>query len=481
MDTALSLKLQGCVSVIIPALNESARIDSVVRYALEDTATAEVIVIDDSSIDDTRALATAAGARVLTSSMLGKGASMRDGVLAASKDVLVFLDGDLSGLRPGIVSDLARCVVANTADFVKGQFGRSGGRVTELTAKPMLKVFFPELAELGQPLGGLIAARRSLLNTLTFEDGYGVDIGLLIDAHRAGARIAEVDIGSLEHDSQPLLDLTLMATEIARVIYQRARVEGRLHAEQIISMYETQRHAAATLDYSLMRRRGRTRVVLVDMDTAVTSEPLLLCLARATGNEQGFTEIQETRFENPADRIRRNAALFRFVHKKQFERMAHDLPLRSGAVEWVNHMRRAGFMVGLVSSAWFVIAEIVRRRLFADFAVSHLLHFEADVCNGAVSFSRAFTPIVNDEEAELCSRHVVEHIRADTTHPRVEEVWAVGGVGTLEYSPRFLHAADCSYVVGPGAPGRFIGCSVELVASYEALVDRMREPTPWTP
>jgi hypothetical protein len=81
---------------------------------------------------------------------------------------------------------------------VKARFGRGGGRVTELTARPMLQVFFPELARFSQPLGGLVAARASLLKALGFEEGYGVDVGLLIDAHRAGARLVEVDIGSLD-------------------------------------------------------------------------------------------------------------------------------------------------------------------------------------------------------------------------------------------------------------------------------------------
>lgn len=142
----LELPLQACVSVVIPALNEAARIADVVRYALSDPATAEVIVIDDSSIDDTAALARRAGAHVMTSTMLGKGASMHDGLRAAQCDIVAYLDGDLAGLRPNIVTDLCRPLLRGEADFVKARFGRGGGRVTELTAKPMLKVFFPEIA-----------------------------------------------------------------------------------------------------------------------------------------------------------------------------------------------------------------------------------------------------------------------------------------------------------------------------------------------
>ena len=135
------------VTVIIPALNEERRIAEVVQFALQDSNVYEVIVVDDSSTDATVARACEAGARVITSSMLGKGASMHDGLLSATTEYVVFLDGDLTGLEAGLISRLTAPLCKHDADFVKARFGRSGGRVTELTAKPMLKVFFPELAQ----------------------------------------------------------------------------------------------------------------------------------------------------------------------------------------------------------------------------------------------------------------------------------------------------------------------------------------------
>ncbi|HRD96871.1 MAG TPA: glycosyltransferase, partial [Rubrivivax sp.] len=123
---ALPAPPKACATVVIPALNEAARIGEVVRYAWADAATAQVIVVDDSSIDDTAALARAAGAEVITSTMLGKGASMRDGALAARLDLVVYLDGDLGGLRHGIVTDLCQPLTHGDADFVKARFGRMG-------------------------------------------------------------------------------------------------------------------------------------------------------------------------------------------------------------------------------------------------------------------------------------------------------------------------------------------------------------------
>ncbi len=463
---------KACVSVIIPALNEAARIGEVVRYAWSDPATGEVIVVDDSSIDDTASLAREAGATVITSTMLGKGASMRDGLHASSFELLAYLDGDLSGLRPGIVTTLVQPLAAGRADFVKARFGRGGGRVTELTAKPMLRVFFPELARFEQPLGGLIAARKTLLRPLEFEDGYGVDIGLLIDAHRAGALLEEVDIGSLQHDSQPLLDLTAMANEVARVVYSRARQAGRLHAEQITAMYESQRQATASIGYILSRRRQRTRLLLLDLSALLTANSYAQELARATGAMAALQALQAAqephaqRSEGGPGFDADTARLFRFVHRRQFEQVAQDMALRPGAIEWVNQMRRAGFMVGVVSTSPFVAADILRRRVFADFAIAHTLQFDGEVCTGEYRLNPAFLPLQRQQEATPCKRHIVDRFRQDGVQHCFEEIWAVGRhADTVE----MLRYADRAWVLGADARALARRAKARVAASFEDL------------
>ncbi len=434
MQSTTSLTVRA--TVLIPALNEAKRIAQVVAYARADPATGEVIVIDDSSIDDTAELARNAGARVVTSTLLGKGASMRDGVALAKHDLLVYLDGDLSGLRKGIVTQLVGPLARNEADFVKARFGRSGGRVTELTAKPMLKIFFPELAHFGQPLGGIIAARKSLLQTLEFEDAYGVDIGLLLDSHLCGARLAEVDIGSLEHDSQALQDLSFMANEVSRVIFSRARAAGRLNVDQIAAMYETQRQAAAELDYVLTRKKGRTRLLLITMDRTLIDGRYADELARQTGREDALQQLPIEEDGDDISRAENEARVFRFVHKQQFEAVARTLPLRSGVIEFVNQARRNGFMVGVVSESYFVAAEIMRRRIFADFAMAHTIQFDGEVCNGQVRINPAFLPEPNavsraaDGTAQapqnrVCKSNVLRRILTDVSPPAIDISWVV--------------------------------------------------------
>ncbi len=468
-------------SVIIPALNEARRIAEVVAYAKADPATAEVIVIDDSSIDDTVAQARSAGATVVTSTMLGKGASMRDGVALAQHDLLVYLDGDLSGLRKGIITSLVGPLIRNEADFVKARFGRVGGRVTELTAKPMLKIFFPELAHFGQPLGGIIAARKSLLQTLEFEDAYGVDVGLLLDSHLAGARLAEVDIGSLEHDSQPLHDLTFMANEVSRVVFSRARSAGRLNVDQIAAMYETQRQAAAELDYVLTRKKGRTRLLLIAMDGTLIPGRFATELAKKTALEDTFAQISVADGMNEIARAEAEAQVFRFVHKQQFESVARTMPLRDGVIEFVNRARRCGFMVGVVSESYFIAAEIVRRRIFADFAMAHTIQFEGDVCNGQVRINPAFTPDASwarEVGTTVCKSNVLRRFLTDTSVPAIHSTWVVAAnVNDLA----LMRLADRAFTIEPTSDRLVEEPGVMQIESFKALLPLLpplSTPTP---
>ncbi len=463
---ALGIQPKAYATVVIPALNEATHIAEVVAYALADPATAEVIVVDDSSIDSTAELARRAGAKVLTSSMLGKGASMHDGIALAQCNLLVYLDGDLTGLRSGIITDLCAPLLRDEADFVKARFGRGAGRVTELTAKPMLKIFFPEVAQFSQPLGGIIAARKSLLQALNFEDGYGVDIGLLLDAHLAGATLTEVDIGSLEHDSQPLHDLTLMANEIGRVIFARAKTTGRLHVEQVAAMYESQRQAAAEIDYVLTRRKTRQRLLLLDMDGTVTPSRYVVELAHATGQESALMQMLDGHGGDAATRSKNIAKLWRYVHKKKFEQVAHDMAFRPGVIEFVNQMRRRGFMVGVVSDSYFVAADIVRRRIFADFAMAHTISFENDVCTGQSRINQAFYD-PQTKTPTICKSNVLRWFLTDPNPPAINLTWVVGdNMNDLE----LMRLADRAFTIDPKSPALTAEPGITQIASFDELL-----------
>ena len=464
-------QLPRIASVIIPALNESRHIADVVHYALSDPSTGEVIVVDDCSVDHTAELARAAGAQVITSSMLGKGASMEDGIAMAQHEVIVYLDGDLTGLRPNIISDLINPIVDEGKDFVKARFGRSGGRVTELTAKPMLKLFFPELSEFSQPLGGIIAARKSLLQQLPFEDGYGVDIGLLIDAHLVGAQLAQVDIGSLVNDSQDLSSLGFMAQEVSHVILQRAKRVGRLSVDQIMSILELEQQNKTHIDRVLEKLRDCNKLVLLDMDGTITQERYVVELAKKVGCLDQLNELLDTTVVDSATRSEHIAELFRFVHKSQFEQVARQIPLRNGVIEAINDLRRRGYKVGVVSDSYFVAAEVVRRRIFADFALAHIVLFENDVCQGTLSINPAFYHDHGCKEHPLCKSNVLRHIIDQNPQLAHGETIAVGdNLNDLH----LLQQVSQGYIIEPKHPDLRQNGLVEI-HSFDELIRHMKE------
>ena len=210
------------ITVIIPALNEELTIGKVVRFCFSEPKVTEVIVVDDRSKDRTVEVASAEGALVITSAKLGKGTSMKEGICYATNDVIVFLDGDIDPYPRNTIKTLTQPIIYDKADFVKATFSRNAGRVTELVAKPLLKILYPELASFTQPLSGMIAGKKQLLSKVEFRVDYGVDIGILIDMHKMKARITEVSIGHIQNKSKPWRALAQMSEEVSGAIIHKA-------------------------------------------------------------------------------------------------------------------------------------------------------------------------------------------------------------------------------------------------------------------
>lgn len=378
------------VSVVIPVLNESARVASVVRLARRSRLVGEVIVVDDGSIDDTPELAGAAGARVFTSNFLGKGGSMEEGRDEARHETILYLDGDLAGLSDDLVERVTGPVLRGEADFVKAKFARRAGRVTILTARPLLRTYFPELAHFEQPLGGVVAVRKDLLQRLRFENDYGVDIGLLIDASALGARIVEVDIGELEHDSHDLDALGEMATQVARAILERASAFGRLRLSFVQQVREDEHLLRAHPENVLARVGAVDRLALFDMDGTLLGGRFIVELARRTRREIKLSRYLDRLDLTPEKRTQRIASVFRGVPREQFLKIARELPLNAGAVEAVVGLRKRGYRVGIITDSYHTVAEAVRRRVFADFVLANVLEFRRGKATGVVTLAPTF-------------------------------------------------------------------------------------------
>ena len=136
-------------SVVIPAFNEEKDIANVINAVKSSTIADEIIVVDNNSSDNTSKIALSCGATVTFCKNQGKGNAMEEGLKLATGDIIVFIDGDICNYKKSFISKLIDPIVKNKADFVKATFKRDGGRVTELLAKPLLALTFPEFINSG--------------------------------------------------------------------------------------------------------------------------------------------------------------------------------------------------------------------------------------------------------------------------------------------------------------------------------------------
>ena len=160
-------------------------------------------------------------------------------------------------------------------------------------------------------------------------------------------------------------------------------------------------------------------------------------------------QLLDSHNDDAATRSDRIAKLFRYIHKKKFEQVARLLEIRPGVIEFVNQMRRRGFMVGVVSDSYFVAADIVRRRIFADFAMAHTLHFDGNVCTGQIRMNPAFISEAISAAPALCKSNVLRCFLADTTPPAINQTWVVGdNINDLE----LMRLADRAFAIDPKSP-----------------------------
>jgi glucosyl-3-phosphoglycerate synthase len=245
------------ISVVLPARDEEATVGQIVRvirHALVRRVPLldEIIVVNSRSRDATARVARSAGATVVDQDEMvgdlprldGKGAAMWSGLVAATGDVVVFIDADLHDFQAAFVTGLLGPLLTDpTIGFVKGFYHRplagidgvepdGGGRVTELVARPLLNLFWPQLAGFVQPLAGEYAGRRDLLSQVPFVSGYGVETGLLIDLFELVGLdgLAQVDLGVRRHRNQSNEALGRMSAQIMLTVWSRLQSQGLIAA-----------------------------------------------------------------------------------------------------------------------------------------------------------------------------------------------------------------------------------------------------------
>ena len=240
------------VSVCLPARDEAATIGPILAALdpLRDAGVVDQVVVVSQSSDGTDEIARAAGAEVFVQDALlaelgpavGKGDAMWRALSVLRGDLVLFADADSGRFGAHFVLGTVGPLLCEPGvAFVKGFFRRpfragatstaeGGGRVSELTARPLLNRFCPALAGFVQPLAGEVAAPRGLLMRLPFACGYAVETAMLIDVWRAVGLdgLAQVDLDVRENRHQPLADLAPMAAAVLAAVTTRLERDGRL-------------------------------------------------------------------------------------------------------------------------------------------------------------------------------------------------------------------------------------------------------------
>jgi glucosyl-3-phosphoglycerate synthase len=258
---ALKRKRGLTISLALPALNEEQTVGNVIRSVKEPLMDRlpildEIILVDSDSTDHTRQIAQELGVQVHVhqqtlphyAARRGKGEALWKSLFLTRGDIVLWIDTDIANIHPRFVYGLiGPLLLQPEVQFVKGFYRRplrvgdkvqasGGGRVTELTARPLLNLFYPELSGVIQPLSGEYGGRRSALEQMAFFSGYGVEIGLLIDAfEQCGlGGIAQVDLLERVHHNQPLESLSKMSFAIIQaVIHKLERRYGQGFLEDV--------------------------------------------------------------------------------------------------------------------------------------------------------------------------------------------------------------------------------------------------------
>lgn len=258
------------ISLALPALNEAETVGKVIRTMKKELMQRvplldEIVLIDSDSTDRTREIAAKEGVPVFIHQQLlpnmeprrGKGEALWKSLLVTKGDIIVWIDTDIVNIHPRFVYGIIGPLLINPqVQLVKGFYRRplkvgqkmqagGGGRVTELTARPLLNLFFPELSGVVQPLSGEYGGRRSALERATFYSGYGVETGLLIDIYEKFGllSIAQVDLLERIHHNQRLEALSKMSFAIIQTVFRKLEKRfGRAVLEDVNRSMKMIRH-----------------------------------------------------------------------------------------------------------------------------------------------------------------------------------------------------------------------------------------------
>jgi HAD superfamily phosphoserine phosphatase-like hydrolase len=441
-------------TVVIPALNEAATIRAVVEECLSCPLVEEVIVVDDRSEDGTADIAREAGASVIISRQRGKGISMKEGLDAAKSDIIVYLDADINPYPSRTIENLCAPILQGEADFVKGAFSRNAGRVTTLVAKPLLNLFYPGLSGFGQPLSGMIAARKECLQKVEFANDYGVDVGILIDMYLMRTRVKEVNIGYIENKSKPWEALGKMSREVSRTIIHKAQrfIPGTIDEEELSKLEYIQQQLGEVLEEEVS---AFGKMAVFDMDNTILRGRFIDTIAARFDFSDKLGALREKE-SDPVILTKRIGLLLKGRTMEEMLETISSIPMVEDIKAVVKQLKTEGYRIGIISNSYQVVCNYVRQEIGADFVLANRLEFFEGKCTGEVSMPSYFFP---SPEATcrhpLCKTHALQYA-CEKYRVRLENSIAVGdsaddacmvahagkGFAFCSKDETLLHAAD---------------------------------------
>ena len=392
------------ISVIIPALNEADTINEVIDLLNQSDLVDEIIVVDDKSLDKTVEISLKAGAKVITGTKLGKGASMKDGLLIAKNEVILFIDADITNYPQNLVELMIFPILNEEFDFVKSYFTRQAGRVTELVAKPLLSILYPEFPQFIQPLSGMIAGKKSFFNQIKFEDGYGVDIGILIDMHKLNAKITEVDIGNIENRMQSLEQLGKMSKEVANTILDKSIKGGNKNLE----VFENIQIIREQMEFAIREKSNQlSKIAIFDMDNTLLSKSFIHTCAEKFGFKKELLEIIISQ-SNPYVRTKQIAKLLKGKTVNDLIKVADEIPISNNIEKLLYHLRERGYKIGIISDSYDYITNYFVNKLRLDFSLANELEFSQSIVTGEVKIPSFFLTNKNSIcKHEICKTNAL--------------------------------------------------------------------------
>ena len=242
------------VAVVIPTLEEEETVGNVLECLItklikQNNIVDEMIVIDGGSKDKTKDICATYNdnvtfyeqSKILSNvcNFNGKGEALWKSLYVTKSDIIIYIDSDIKNFDERFVTGILGPILINDSiKFVKGYYKRpyiasegmksnEGGRVTELCARPLLNILYPDLSGFIQPLGGEYGGFRSVLENIEYTSGYGVEVQSLIEIlEKFGLDcIAQSNLIERVHRHQPINSLSKMSSAIMQTILRR-HIEG---------------------------------------------------------------------------------------------------------------------------------------------------------------------------------------------------------------------------------------------------------------